>query len=199
MTKPTSTSNEEIVEIDAMDVQEWEKGQLTPLQSDAKLAALVKQSVEAPAPASPPQASGPRKTATMARVQVAGTVPRAGLQTPAVPTATVKPPATSASSAAPTGPVPVARTFGETPPHATPALRRAETERPESPTRPGTTTMPGGTPTTPATDANPTTPPATRSTSVGAKPATVNRSTPVAGTSTAIDGDADCNTPAARA
>ncbi len=60
---------EHIVEMDAMDVAEWEMDRLTPLAPDAKLAALVKESAEAPAvprnktvaraPSPPPVKSGP--------------------------------------------------------------------------------------------------------------------------------------------
>ena len=37
---------EELVEMEAMDLEEWEKDQHTPQAPDAKLAALVKQSAE---------------------------------------------------------------------------------------------------------------------------------------------------------
>ena len=51
MIKPTKPGpgHEGVVEMDAMDVHEWDAGQRTPQASDANLAALVKQSASAPA------------------------------------------------------------------------------------------------------------------------------------------------------
>ena len=48
MTKPTPprANSSPVVEIDAMDVMEWQHGQRTPQASDANLAALVKQSAK---------------------------------------------------------------------------------------------------------------------------------------------------------
>ncbi len=68
--KPSADANVDIVEMDAMDIGEWEGEQLTPQQSDAKLAALVKQI--APPPRTPPaitkpQPPPPRTTSTVAR------------------------------------------------------------------------------------------------------------------------------------
>jgi len=56
-------THEHIVEMDAMDVAEWEKDRLTPLAPDAHLAALVKET----APQLPPGPPVARKTATIAR------------------------------------------------------------------------------------------------------------------------------------
>ena len=73
---PTPAAGNSVVEMDAIDVKEWEHGQRTPQASDANLAALVKQSGESgaesaahrspaipaisasPGPASAPLASG---------------------------------------------------------------------------------------------------------------------------------------------
>jgi Tetratricopeptide repeat len=62
------------LEIDAMDLAEWEQGQRTPQASVANLAALVQQSVKPPEPIAPP---GPRKTAVVARPRATGPVARA--------------------------------------------------------------------------------------------------------------------------
>ena len=49
MTRRTP-ADDGVVEMDAMDVREWEAGQRTPQASDANLAALVKQSAHASGP-----------------------------------------------------------------------------------------------------------------------------------------------------
>lgn len=74
MTKPAlppSTTSVDVVEIeiDAMDGMEWEQGQRTPQASDANLAALVKESANAPEPAAP---EPPRKTPLKARARATG-------------------------------------------------------------------------------------------------------------------------------
>ncbi|MCX5745470.1 MAG: hypothetical protein NT062_23585, partial [Proteobacteria bacterium] len=79
----------EIVEMDAMDVGEWESEQLTPPTSDAKLAALVKQSVaaSAEAPAIPRTRTGPA-VAPVLKVSLpppALPPPRAALSTLKIP------------------------------------------------------------------------------------------------------------------
>ena len=71
---PPSSPHEELVEMEAMDLEEWEKDQHTPQQADDKLAALVKQSAEAPPK---PPARNPQ---TIAR-----TVPKAPPPTPDAP------------------------------------------------------------------------------------------------------------------
>jgi len=60
---PASEPTEELVEMEAMDVDEWEKEQHTPVATDAKLAALVKQSAE-----TPPLPPAVHKNQTVARV-----------------------------------------------------------------------------------------------------------------------------------
>ncbi|MDB4956792.1 MAG: hypothetical protein JWO36_4361 [Myxococcales bacterium] len=66
--KPSQTpaTDPSVVEIDAMDVNEWEHGQHTPKANETKLGELVRQS----APSTPPesQPSAPRKTATFQRL-----------------------------------------------------------------------------------------------------------------------------------
>ncbi|HTR51867.1 MAG TPA: hypothetical protein VMJ10_14225, partial [Kofleriaceae bacterium] len=80
-----------VVEIDAMDVAEWERDKHTPLAPTEGLAELVKKSadvsgpVKAKAKADPTPA--PRKTATIATVPRAKTAnPAAGAQAPRSPT-----------------------------------------------------------------------------------------------------------------
>ena len=46
MTKPSQPPQANVVEIDAMDVTEWEAGQSTPQASDANLAELVRRSAK---------------------------------------------------------------------------------------------------------------------------------------------------------
>jgi len=75
MTKPappSARSGEQVVEIDAMDVHEWEHGQRTPQASDANLAALVEQSAK-PHESAPVDGSRTRSIAT--RPRVTGTAP----------------------------------------------------------------------------------------------------------------------------
>ncbi|MBA3451955.1 MAG: hypothetical protein H0T42_02520, partial [Deltaproteobacteria bacterium] len=48
---PPSQPKEELVEMEAMDLEEWEQDQHTPVATDEKLAELVKQSAAVPAAA----------------------------------------------------------------------------------------------------------------------------------------------------
>jgi hypothetical protein len=65
MTRPTPPPGI-IVEIDAMDVAEWEHGQRTPQASDANIAALLEKT----APPAPRAEDGAPRTATVARPRV---------------------------------------------------------------------------------------------------------------------------------
>ncbi|HEX7837362.1 MAG TPA: hypothetical protein VF469_07865, partial [Kofleriaceae bacterium] len=92
MTKPAvQPAHTDIVEIDAMDVAEWESGQRTPLACDTNLAELVRRTAELPVPvvsSGEPTSSSPgrparRRTATLvpsrtplARLSVPPPVPR---------------------------------------------------------------------------------------------------------------------------
>jgi hypothetical protein len=73
MTKPAiPAARNEVVEIEAMDVAEWESGQRTPQAPDANLAELVRKTAAPPAP--------PARVQTVARER-----PRTQLGAPAIP------------------------------------------------------------------------------------------------------------------
>lgn len=88
MTKPggpPATGGGDVLEIDAMDLAEWEQDQRTPQASVANLAALVEQSAR---PAEPVEVAAPRKTPLVARARAAGPVvprPPRAIDTPAGP------------------------------------------------------------------------------------------------------------------
>ncbi|HET9621757.1 MAG TPA: hypothetical protein VFP84_10340, partial [Kofleriaceae bacterium] len=76
MTKPPRprANSAPVLEIDAMDVMEWQHGQRTPQASDANLAALVRQSARHE---SAPVPSEPRKAPLVARARVTDAPPAA--------------------------------------------------------------------------------------------------------------------------
>ena len=160
MTKPGGpppSETGEVLEIDAMDLAEWEQDQRTPQASVANLAALVKQSEKPPEQIAPP---GPRKTAVVARARVTGPVsprpPRASdlaLARPArraradkvtpvvpvpitrdIPTAPVaRIPSGRDPSTAPAAPAaPIAASASAVAPRAQPVARRAQPVAPRT-------------------------------------------------------------------
>jgi len=110
MTKPAKpTPVPGVVEIDAMDVHEWNAGQRTPQASDANLAALVRQSTHAsspslePVPPARPQFA--RTTPTSPRINA----PAAGAPSPPSapsPRSTAPRPAAPSRTAPPSGAAP---------------------------------------------------------------------------------------------
>ncbi len=188
MTKPTKPAPEsEEIEMDAMDLEEWERGQSTPPASDAKLTELVKQSAAIP---DEPK----RPTQTLARVlvkqQQTGLPPEPGsLDAQTVrappPTATIihrereKKPAAPSSAPAPGG-NPFDSATVRTPPRVETATVPAPTQT-QTPvaanvvartvTSARTATPPAGTPVVARRDATP----------APAKPAAPPRATPPAG------------------
>jgi hypothetical protein len=106
---PDAPTTVAVVEMDAMDLEEWEQDQHTPAAPEEHLAALVKQTRSAPATAesAPAPAVAPRKLASIARAP-AGTPP-----------ATVTPAAVSPGAATPSPamrvPTPAPLTRGSTP------------------------------------------------------------------------------------
>lgn len=120
MTKPTTPTRPEglppaaggdVVEMDAMDVREWEQGQCTPQASDANLAALVRESTKAQEPVAPAR---PRTSSIVARAGGTGSVstrpPRAG-DTPATSGVPAKRPISRAEKVAPAAPRPTTSAF----------------------------------------------------------------------------------------
>jgi hypothetical protein len=76
MTKPHGPpASDVVVEIDAMDVVEWEQGQRTPQASDANLAALVQRAVQLPDTSPVAMPRSVRSTAVVARAPTAVPVP----------------------------------------------------------------------------------------------------------------------------
>jgi hypothetical protein len=82
MTKPSVPTPADVVEIDAMDVAEWESGQRTPQTSDANLAELVRRSAKTPEPmptvAARPTAPKAGHVRAQTAVQVSGRTGTAG-------------------------------------------------------------------------------------------------------------------------
>lgn len=74
----TDRREPEALEIEAIDIEEWEAGQRTPEANDAKLEALVRQTATMPAVDRPGAPEPPRRTATIARA-----VPKIPPATPA--------------------------------------------------------------------------------------------------------------------
>ena len=82
MTKPvvpTPPAGNNVVEMDAIDVKEWEHGQRTPQASDANLAALVKQSGESAAESAAHRVAPPAAPATAPSSLASGSSARPAL------------------------------------------------------------------------------------------------------------------------
>lgn len=151
MTKPTERppTADHVVEMDAMDVHEWEHGQNTPQASDANLAALVKQSAKrdlsapvvnpaAAAAARGPQTSNnlrPRPSTVMPSIP--SVVKPAAAPVPSVPVPAPMPavlPSVKSSSPAAVAPTVPAMSAVAPPREAAPAP--VEREAPSAPTAP---------------------------------------------------------------
>jgi hypothetical protein len=113
VTRPTPPSGvtPDVVEIDALNMEEWEGAQYTPQVGDAKLEALVKQTQAAPPPPVEPTTGTKPRTKTQA-------MPHVVVRPPAPPTTPKK---TATSPVGVPVAVPLKRTA--TPPAGVPAPR----------------------------------------------------------------------------
>ena len=102
MSKPAKPPHDGVVEMDAMDVHEWEQGQRTPQASDANLAALVKQSANSSGPVTDGSTAptARRSPATAPRLTAPGKTTSPALNKPAATTAAAVNAAAAANAAA---------------------------------------------------------------------------------------------------
>jgi len=125
-----SREGDDVVEMDAMDVREWEQGQRTPQASDANLAALVKQSAKAQEPVEAQGAHGSRKAKAAARARSSGLPSprpsRVGAPSATLDTSDTMPatrPAPPTKNEAPAAPKPTTRAITSRPGASRPKLQ----------------------------------------------------------------------------
>jgi tetratricopeptide (TPR) repeat protein len=81
MTKRNKSEGESVVEIDAIDNEEWEKDQHTPIAPNAELAELVKQTKAEPAKPAPAKPAGRPSTVSRSKTPLPPARPRAAKPT----------------------------------------------------------------------------------------------------------------------
>ena len=174
VTKKSPDEEASVVELDAMDVAEWEQDQHTPVASDEKLADLVKQTTEGP-PAAPRTSTragasaGATSANTVVRQPTATAAPATNTPaqrplpspTPVRKDATPKPAPTPARTDATPKPAPTPARTDATPKPA-PAAGAAPTARPNTIARPSSAGAGSSGASKPVTKGDPTPVPARR-------------------------------------